>query len=51
MTPEISERAFEEAIECALLRNGPDASRLIHEVEEEDDKGKRTGKRFLIFPR
>jgi len=25
MNPEISERAFEEAIECALLRNGPDA--------------------------
>ena len=25
MSPEISERAFEEAIECALLRNGPDA--------------------------
>ena len=25
MTPEISERAFEEAIECTLLRGGPDA--------------------------
>ena len=25
MTPDISERAFEEAIECALLRHGPDA--------------------------
>ena len=25
MTLEISERAFEEAIECALLRHGPDA--------------------------
>ncbi len=25
MTPEISERAFEEAIECGLLWNGPDA--------------------------
>jgi len=25
MTGKISERAFEEAIECALLRNGPDA--------------------------
>ena len=25
MTPEISERAFEKAIECALLRHGPDA--------------------------
>ncbi len=25
MTPEISERAFEAAIECALLRHGPDA--------------------------
>jgi len=25
MSPEISERAFEEAIECALLQNGPDA--------------------------
>ena len=25
MSPEISERAFEEAIECALLRHGPDA--------------------------
>ena len=24
MSPEISERAFEEAVECALLRNGPD---------------------------
>jgi len=27
MTPDISERAFEEAIECALLQNGLDASR------------------------
>ena len=25
MTPDISERAFEAAIECALLRHGPDA--------------------------
>ena len=25
MTPDISERAFEAAIECALLRGGPDA--------------------------
>ena len=25
MTPDISERAFEKAIECALLRHGPDA--------------------------
>jgi hypothetical protein len=25
MIPGISERAFEEAIECALLRYGPDA--------------------------
>ena len=25
MSPDISERAFEEAIECALLRHGPDA--------------------------
>lgn len=25
MTPEVCERAFEEAIECALLRHGPDA--------------------------
>src|SRR5437763_16568156 len=25
MSPEISERAFEEAIECALLQHGPDA--------------------------
>ncbi len=25
MSPEVSERAFEEAIECALLRDGPDA--------------------------
>ena len=24
MSPEVSERAFEEAIECALLRHGPD---------------------------
>jgi type I restriction enzyme R subunit len=24
---------------------------FIHEVEEEDDKGKKTGKRFLVFPR
>ena len=27
MTPDISERAFEEAIESALLRHGPDAPR------------------------
>ena len=27
MSPEISEQAFEEAIECALLRHGPDACR------------------------
>ena len=25
MSPDITERAFEEAIECALLQNGPDA--------------------------
>ena len=25
MSPEISERCFEEAIECALLQYGPDA--------------------------
>ncbi len=25
MSPEVSERAFEEAIECSLLRDGPDA--------------------------
>ena len=25
MSPKVSERAFEEAIECALLRHGPDA--------------------------
>ena len=25
MSPEISERAFEDAIECGLLRYGPDA--------------------------
>ena len=25
MSPEISERSFEEAIECGLLQNGPDA--------------------------
>ena len=25
--------------------------RFIHEVEEEDDKGRKTGRRFLIFPR
>ena len=25
MSPDVSERAFEEAIECALLRHGPDA--------------------------
>jgi len=25
MTPEISERSFEDAIECALLEHGPDA--------------------------
>ncbi len=25
--------------------------RFIHEVEEEDDKGRKTGKRFQIFPR
>ena len=27
MTPDISERAFEDAIEAALLRHGPDAPR------------------------
>jgi type I restriction enzyme, R subunit len=27
------------------------ARQFIHEVEEEDDRGKKTGKRFLIFPR
>jgi hypothetical protein len=25
MSPEISERSFEDAIECALLQHGPDA--------------------------
>ena len=25
MSPEISERSFEEAIECGLLKHGPDA--------------------------
>jgi hypothetical protein len=25
MSPEISERSFEEAIECGLLQHGPDA--------------------------
>ena len=25
--------------------------RFIHEVEEEDDRGRKTGKRYLIFPR
>jgi type I restriction enzyme R subunit len=25
--------------------------RFIHEVEEEDDKGRKSGKRFMIFPR
>ena len=25
--------------------------RFIHEVQEEDDRGRKTGKRFLIFPR
>ena len=24
---------------------------FIHEVEQEDDRGRKTGKRFLIFPR
>jgi type I restriction enzyme R subunit len=24
---------------------------FIHEVEEEDEKGRKTGRRFLIFPR
>ncbi len=36
MSPEISERAFEDAIECALLERGPDAcvgdSSLVREV-------------------
>jgi type I restriction enzyme, R subunit len=27
------------------------ARQFIHEVEEEDEKGRKTGKRFLIFPR
>ncbi|MCC6766596.1 MAG: putative DNA binding domain-containing protein [Deltaproteobacteria bacterium] len=27
------------------------ARQFIHEVEDEDDKGRKTGKRFLIFPR
>ena len=35
MSPEISERVFEEAIEQALLRGGPDAGAgdapLVHE--------------------
>ena len=38
MSPEISERAFEEAIECALLEHGPDAcagdSTLVREATE-----------------
>ena len=25
MSPEVSERSFEEAIECGLLQDGPDA--------------------------
>ena len=29
MTPDISERAFEDAIEAALLRHGPDAPRTV----------------------
>ena len=36
MSPEISERSFEEAIECALLQHGPDAcaghSTAVHET-------------------
>ena len=35
MAPEVSERSFEEAIECAMLRGGPDAcegeARLMRE--------------------
>ena len=30
-------------------KNGP--YRFIQEVEEEDERGRKTGKRFLIFPR
>jgi type I restriction enzyme R subunit len=36
MSPEISERSFEEAIECGLLQHGPDAcvgvARAVHET-------------------
>jgi len=98
MTVAISERSFEEAIECGLLKYGPDACagdvtafretpppygenppvpptrkgyataylweetwardsvldlvrQFIHQVEEEDEKGRKTGRRSLIFPR
>jgi type I restriction enzyme R subunit len=27
------------------------ARHFIHEVEEEDERGRKTGRRFLIFPR
>ena len=40
MNPEVSERAFEEAIECALLRHGPDAcaddAKAVRESESAD---------------
>jgi type I restriction enzyme R subunit len=39
MSPDISERAFEDAIECALLHGGPDAcvgeSPIMHEAREQ----------------
>ncbi|MBI4305684.1 MAG: hypothetical protein HY678_05130, partial [Chloroflexi bacterium] len=39
MTPEISERSFESAIECALLKYGPDAcpgdATSVHEATED----------------
>ena len=39
MTPDISERAFEDAIECALLGHGPDAcpddAQSVHNAESE----------------
>jgi len=31
MSPEISERSFEEAIECRLLQHGPDAPRATRQ--------------------
>ena len=36
MSPEVSERAFEEAIECALLRRGPDACADVTMTIRED---------------